>query len=64
LSARLTDVGWLTPAYRADIVVVPADGFRERLDAAALASTRPLATLINGEVAYASAGFDAVRSSL
>jgi predicted amidohydrolase YtcJ len=51
-------VGRLTAGYRADLVVVPADGFREPLDAAALASTRPLATLIDGSVTYRGPGFD------
>ena len=59
LSARLTDVGRLTAGYRADLIVVPDAGFVEPLDAAALASTRPLATLIDGEVIHQAEDFAA-----
>jgi predicted amidohydrolase YtcJ len=54
----LSDLGHLTPGARADLLVVPAAGFGERLDAAALATTRPLATLIDGQVVYRDARFD------
>jgi hypothetical protein len=37
---------------------VPAVGFAETLDAAALATTRPLATLIDGAVVHRAAHFD------
>ena len=46
-------VGRLLAGYRADLLVVPADGFREPFDAAAFAQTRPLVTMIDGEVVYA-----------
>jgi hypothetical protein len=41
------------------LIVVPDAGFREPSDAAALAATRPLATLIDGEVVHRVADFDA-----
>ena len=50
-------MGRLTAGYRADLIVVPAAGLREPVDSAALASTRPLATLIDGQVAYRSDEF-------
>jgi hypothetical protein len=37
---------------------VPAAGFAEPLDAAALAATRPLATLVDGQVVHRGARFD------
>ncbi len=52
LSARLTDIGRLTAGCRADLIVIPAAALREPVDAATLASTRPLATLIDGRVVY------------
>jgi predicted amidohydrolase YtcJ len=58
LVAGRTDLGHLTPGAIADLLVVPAAGFGERLDAAALATTRPLATLIDGEVVHRAARFD------
>jgi hypothetical protein len=51
------DVGRLTPGMRADLLVVPAAGFADPIDSAALAATRPLATLVDGEVVYRSATF-------
>jgi hypothetical protein len=59
LVAGQPDVGRLTVGSRADLLVVPAAGFGEPFDAAALARTRPLATLIDGEIAYVSPDFDA-----
>lgn len=58
LVAGLSDIGRLTPGMRADLLVVPAAGFGEPLDAAALATTRPLATLIDGQVVHRTARFD------
>ncbi|MDP8905394.1 MAG: amidohydrolase [Chloroflexota bacterium] len=58
LVAGVADAGRLTPGCRADLIVVPADGFDESADAAALAATRPLATLIDGEVVHRDARFD------
>jgi predicted amidohydrolase YtcJ len=58
LVAGRTDMGRLTPGALADLLVVPAPGFAEPLDAAALATTRPLATLIEGQVVHRAAQFD------
>ena len=58
LVAGRTDVGHLGPGAAADLLVVPAAGFIEPLDAAALAATRPLATLIGGQVVHRAARFD------
>lgn len=58
LVAGQQDLGRLTPGMRADLLVVPAGGFGETLDAAALATTRPLATLIDGQVVHRAARFD------
>ncbi|HUP83470.1 MAG TPA: amidohydrolase [Candidatus Limnocylindria bacterium] len=58
LVAGQTDLGHLTPGARADLLIVPATGFGEHLDAAALAATRPLATLIDGQVVHRAARFD------
>jgi predicted amidohydrolase YtcJ len=58
LVAGLTDLGRLTAGMRADLLVVPAAGFAETPDAAALAVTRPLATLIHGQVVHRAAHFD------
>jgi hypothetical protein len=56
-SARASDLGRLTRGARADLIVVPAAGLREPLDAARLASTRPEVTLVDGRVEYRSEGF-------
>jgi hypothetical protein len=58
LVAGLTDCGHLRPGAKADLLVVPAAGFGDQVDAAALASTRPLATLIDGQVVHRGARFD------
>jgi predicted amidohydrolase YtcJ len=58
LVAGRTDIGRLTPGTQADLLVVPAAGFADPLDAAALATTRPLATLIDGQVIHRAAHFD------
>ena len=57
--AHQPELGRLVPGCRADLIVVPDRGFREGSDALVLASTRPLATMLDGEVVYRSAGFDA-----
>ena len=57
--ARQPELGRLVPGCRADLIVVPETGFREPFDAAALASTRPLATLLDGEVVYRKGDFEA-----
>jgi hypothetical protein len=57
--ARQSDVGRLTPGNRADLLVIPAAAFgNQQLDAEVLASTRPLATLIDGEVVHRRPTFD------
>ena len=52
------DRGRLTVGSRADLIVVPSAGFADPFDAAALAATRPLATLIDGALAFRAAKFD------
>lgn len=59
LVAGQADVGRLISGYRADLVVVPADGWPNVADPAVFAATRPLATLIDGEVVYRSDRFEA-----
>ncbi|HUG48889.1 MAG TPA: amidohydrolase [Candidatus Limnocylindria bacterium] len=58
LSAREERLGRLLPGYRADLLIVPAEGLREPVDPAALASTRPLATLIDGELVFRQSSFE------
>jgi predicted amidohydrolase YtcJ len=58
LVAQQHDLGRLLPGCRADLIVVPAAGLREPVDPLELARTRPLATLIEGEVVFRAAGFD------
>ena len=57
--AAQPDVGRLTPGCRADLIVVPANSLREPFDAAAFAATRPVATLLDGEVVFRSTTFEA-----
>ena len=52
------DGGRLVAGHRADLLVVPAVGFSDPLDASALAATRPLATLIDGELVHRAPAFD------
>jgi predicted amidohydrolase YtcJ len=59
LVAGEPDRGRLVAGHRADLIVVPVETLREPVDAAALAATRPLATLLDGEVVYRAPGFDA-----
>lgn len=47
-----TDLGRLVPGQRADLLVVPAAGLGAPVNAAALAATRPLVTLLDGEVVH------------
>jgi predicted amidohydrolase YtcJ len=58
LVAGQHDLGRLNTGSRADLLVVPAAGFSDPTDAAALAATRPLATLIDGQVVHRAAHFD------
>lgn len=44
--------GRLRPGYRADLLVVPAEPWREPFDPAAFAAIRPMATLVDGEVVH------------
>jgi predicted amidohydrolase YtcJ len=60
LVAGEADLGRLLPGYRADLQVVPAAGMGigAPFDPFVLATTRPLATLVDGEIVYASADFN------
>jgi predicted amidohydrolase YtcJ len=58
LVAGVGDLGRLLPGYRADLIVVAAHALVEPIDPALLASTRPLATMIDGEVIHQSPDFD------
>lgn len=51
-SARVSDQGHLDSGARADLLVVPADLFDAPADPDLLAGTRPLATLLDGEVIH------------
>ncbi len=57
--AGLNDLGRLTVGSRADLLVVPAAALDERVpDSAALASARPLATLLDGAPVHRDPAFD------
>ncbi|MEX1344096.1 MAG: amidohydrolase [Candidatus Limnocylindrales bacterium] len=51
-SAHIDDQGHLDAGARADLLVVPAGMFEAPTDPDVLAHTRPLATLLDGEVVY------------
>lgn len=58
-SIGVTDEGHLTPGARADLLIVPLRGLENHGPSGiALAATRPLATLIDGDVAFRAPGFD------
>jgi predicted amidohydrolase YtcJ len=57
LVAGLEDLGRLTSGMRADLLVVPAASFVALPDPGMLAHTRPLATLIDGEVVFRDPSF-------
>ena len=57
-SASIDDQGHLGAGARADLLVVPADLFEAPDDPDVLSGTRPLATLLDGEVCYRSPEFD------
>jgi len=59
LVAGRSDLGRLLPGYLADLLVVPSAGFTAGADPAVLAATRPMATILDGEVIYRSSRFDA-----
>lgn len=62
LTAGREDVGRLVPGAVADAVVIPAAGLLDPGPRGArLAATRPLATLIDGQVAHHASGFDPDR---
>ncbi|CAN5765015.1 amidohydrolase [soil metagenome] len=58
LVAGETDRGQLVAGQRADLLVVPAQLFEPSADAAAVADTRPLATLLDGEIVHRDPLFD------
>jgi predicted amidohydrolase YtcJ len=58
LVAGQTDLGRLTVGSRADLLIVPSAGFAHPIDASALSATRPLATLIDGQVVHRDPRFD------
>jgi predicted amidohydrolase YtcJ len=55
--AGLEDLGRLTPGCRADLIVLPSTILSDPFDALAVASTRPLATLIDGAEVHRAADF-------
>ena len=57
-SARIDDQGHLDTGARADLLVVPAAIFDEPADPDVIATARPLATLLDGEVDYRAPEFD------
>jgi predicted amidohydrolase YtcJ len=58
LSAGATDQGHLDAGARADLLVVPAGPLDRPTDPEALASLRPLATLLDGVVVHQAPDFD------
>ena len=62
--AGLSDVGRLVPGCRADLLVVPRSLVKGPFDAAAVASTRPLATLTDGQPTHLASGFDPRAAAL
>lgn len=57
LVAGLDDLGRLTSGMRADLLIVPAAVFAAQVDPSALAHTRPVATLIDGQVVFRDSSF-------
>ena len=57
-SAHIEDQGHLDAGARADLQVVPADMFDAPDDADVIEKTRPLATVLDGEVVFRSPEFD------
>jgi predicted amidohydrolase YtcJ len=58
VSAGQDDLGRLLPGYRADMLVGPAASLSDSADPTLLAGTRPLATLLDGQVVHRDLGFD------
>ena len=53
------ELGRLIPRSRADLLVVPAAGFESAaFDGSALSTTRPLATMLDGEIVHRDARFE------
>jgi hypothetical protein len=52
-----TDMGRIVAGQIANMVVIPAAALVEESDASVLASTRPLATIVDGQVVYRSQAF-------
>jgi predicted amidohydrolase YtcJ len=58
VSVGARDEGRLLPGFRADFIVVPGDGLvADDPTGAVLAGTRPLATVLDGDVVHRSGGF-------
>lgn len=57
--AGVEGLGRLVAGQSADLLIVPSEGFRQPLDPRVLAATRPLATLIDGEVVHRADEFEA-----
>ena len=58
LASGQSDVGRLVAGQVANLVVIPAAALDETSDARVLASTRPLATVVDGQLAYRGEAFD------
>ncbi|HYI23671.1 MAG TPA: amidohydrolase [Candidatus Limnocylindrales bacterium] len=58
ISAGQTDLGRLLAGHRADLMVVKVAGLADSPDPAVLGATRPLATLIDGQVVHREPRFD------
>ena len=57
-SAHISDQGHLDTGARADLLVVPAAIFETPVEPGVLATTRPQATLLDGEVVYRAPEFE------
>jgi predicted amidohydrolase YtcJ len=57
--AREVGLGRLLAGQSADLLIVPSEGFRQPIDPQVLAATRPLATLIDGELVHRAGEFEA-----
>jgi hypothetical protein len=58
LASGQSEVGRLVAGQVANLVVIPAAALDETSDARVLASTRPLATVVDGQLAYRGEAFD------
>ena len=57
-SLGVSDEGRLASGARADLLVIPIEALAESADPSLLASTRPLATMLDGELVYRDPSFD------